>query len=185
MNLTKILCKDELHPAMMRAVITNGYIYATNAHIGIRIKLNTVPNFHVNTDNKVLNKFQLSIIAKAKEVWFEDDYFKVKGNTVNGKFFYDGYYKEGKLYCDDLNGFSWPDLESVIQGEIERKQHELPFIGINPDILKILSDSFIYDGHAKHLKLSFGQNNRAILVEASAVHHIEQIGIIMPVILNH
>src|SRR5690606_37596164 len=83
MNLTKILSNDELRPAMMRAVIINGYIYATNGHAGIRIKLSTVPNFHVNTDNKVLNKFQLGIISKAKEVWFEDDFFKVKGNTVN------------------------------------------------------------------------------------------------------
>lgn len=192
MNLTKIVSKDELRPTMCCAVLLNGYFYATDAHTGIRIKADTVPYFKVNTDHKVFDLNALKILAKGKEVLFEEDYFVITKGLIEGKFYYSGTIdKESKRFEMDSYSISkhagdmkYPELEKILQDSVNSDSVSLPIFGINYKLLNNIGDSFIYDGHARNLKFKFTGKERAILVNPSEEHSIDQVGIIMPVMLN-
>lgn len=190
MNLTKILCKDELRPAMMLAVLVDGYIYATNAHLGIRIKLDTVPGYTVKTDGKVFDKNALTILAKGKEVVFEQDYFVIKQGAFKGKHFYSGTIDSSRITMDydsdtrHADDTKYPDLAAIIKETENAKEHELSEIGINYKFLSDISEVFVYNGSEKNVRLKFTGAHKAILVSPSSNTGVDQVGIIMPVMLR-
>lgn len=179
MNLTKTVSKDELRPALNCAVLLNGYFYATDAHVAVKIKAADV--FTVETDNKVFDLDNLKVIARAKDIIFKDEHFLASGR----KYGYAGTIdpKTRKMtmsefsctaYADDL---TYPDIDAVIDLQ---SSVDLPEIGLNPTLLANLSKAFA-NNPLGHVKLEFAGKMKAVRVYAAGNTDIEQYGIIMPV----
>lgn len=187
MNLTKIVSTDELRPAMNVAVLQNGYIYATNAHILIKIKVSDF--FKVETDMKVLDLDLIKAISKAGktgEVKFNEDCVQILNR--NGTRFYpysgtietNGEMNMSKFSVSwDAHGCKYPDVESVLN---LTQRDCLNKIGIDANLIGDLTRGFAKTEDSR-VQLTFTDAKHYIKVEPRT-NKGEQYGIIMPVTLE-
>lgn len=181
MNLTKIVSKDELRPALNCAVLMNGYFYATECHILIKIKAEDA--FTVETDNKVFDLDNLKVIARAKDIIFKDKYFLVSGR----KYMYAGTIdpETRKITTSEFSctphadKLEYPDVESVLNTGKPTELHE---IGLNPVLLDRLCKGFV-GNITGAVRLELTGKSKAIKVTPTSTG-IEQYGIIMPTTIS-
>lgn len=182
MNLTKIVSTDELRPALRCAVLMNGYFYATEGHILIKIKAEDA--FTVETDYKVFDIENLKVIARSKELVFKEDFFYASGRKYRYAGTIDPETREMRMdefSCNRAaNELEYPDIEHVLKfGD----PTELKEIGLNPVLLERLSKGFV-GCMTGSFRLKFTGQTKSVIVIPGEETGIEQFGIIMPTIIS-
>lgn len=190
MNLTKIISNDELRPALNLAVLRNGYIYATDAHVAIKINAHHAFS-KVLTDNKVFDIDNLKVMAKASDIEFHEEYFVcISGrNSIYRRYRYAGVIdtETEKIKMDEFSCMygatdcKYPDVDSVIPAN--NMEYEQNDIAINPKFLNAFNGAFV-DNYNNELKLNFTGENKAIIIYPLNNNTIEQIGLLMPIRKN-
>lgn len=179
MNLTKVIENDSFRKEMNVAVLTNGYFYATDAHIAVKIKASDLFPI-VEADNKVFDKEDLARIAKCvnSKVEFRKDYYTIKGR----KFRYNGtidpktriMYMSEYSVSSHCNEIKFVDIESVMGFENASAER----VALNAKFLYNISLAF-----GSELILDLTHYNRAIKV-TPLNKNIDAIGLIMPIMIN-
>lgn len=172
-DLSKICSKDELRPALCLVHFSNGYAYATNGYALVRQSLSWME--FDEDEIKVLNNKSLTAEAfkLAKKALFievkEDCLIAIlKNSTVSIE------------YAD--TSLKFPDVESVINKLLKSEKKEIKHIGINPSVLFSLFSAMDFYSTAQ---LDFYGEAKGILVTDTTIDSQDQIGLVMPVMLNN
>jgi len=165
---------DHIRPVLSYAHVKDGYIYATNAHILIKQKLTAVHGIDEeqasHLEGKFLHRELLKELDRYDVVQFEKDSIYATKSGVETRFkysFFDGVF---------------PNCDAVIPStdKIEAVEN----IGVNHAILKELTSAMYKNDIPKH-RLTFHGSNRGIIVTNEELSRDEELGIIMPVMLNN
>lgn len=159
---------DHIRPVLSHAHIQNGYIYATNAHLLVKQKLETVHGMNVdevkNLEGKFLHRELLRELEKYEVVRFEKEHIYALKSGVEAKFSYSS--EPGK----------YPNCDAVIP-RIEGER-SVEAIGFDHNILKNLVSAMtpFIGGH----KYSFSGPNKGIIVTGREYDIVDELGMIMP-----
>lgn len=186
MNLTKIVSTDNLRPTMCCAIIMNGYIYATNGYILIKVKIS---DFFPLSDqgNKVLDIELIKAISKAEEsdVYFHEDHVKIKTRLYPYSGSIDPVTRKMTMskysISRNADGCSYPDIESVINKK--GSPLELYRVGLDSELLSCLSRGFCGTTN-KRIVLNFKGENKDGIIVTPREGEGDQFGLIMPVRLE-
>lgn len=177
--------KDQFRTSQQYIQIKNGFAYATNSHICIKMPL--VELFGNESD---LNSKDYNFYIKAND-WQKQGFYK----AFSIKFLYNdpnahiiaAFDKKnnqiGMIEIITEDAFktiagSYPDIESILPENNNRELEQIDAIGLNPELLFNLCEAI--GQNLGTYKLSFYGQNRTIKVTTS---QCETIGILMPCLL--
>ena len=200
-KLQNIITSDDLRPVMTNAIIEDGYIVATNAHIMLFSKIDGIAaqdciNGLDELNGVMLGCQAIKYLGKAnlRLVNFESNRLIAHcGKSEKRVFYYSGIKNESGDY----------DMFDEITGENEHFNQKFPnwrgdiptqytqgegadFIGFDPKLLANITEGFI--GDFQGVKIQTSLTNRAILVRpgfSKNEDHIKgQFAILMPQMFN-
>jgi hypothetical protein len=166
----KVVSKDELRPAMMHIQVKEGQVYATNAHVLIKL-----PVEEVFGENIIANDEELYFLGS---LWAASKMDKAASVERDGLIFYS---KNNKgltigtivaVTADKING-QYPAVNVVIP-TIESAK-DIPCIGINPLRLVDLCSAISSNMEAFRY-VFFGQTKSTIVINTES----KGLGLIMP-----
>jgi hypothetical protein len=173
-KLWKACSKDEFRPVMQHVFFKDGYAYASDTHVLVRVPLEECTTFEEEErellDGCLLHGSMLKYIVGFETVLVETDedgavYLKAKAgeNTITVKLGKDG------------DALTYPKAEELLQKHRNGDRSPIQKIGINPKFVASLTEALGTD----NLKFEFSDEKSAIfarpLNESS-----NAIGLIMP-----
>jgi len=169
------ICDDTLfRPAHSLVYFKDGYAYATDAHILVRVKLTEISSFQEDQldllNGKAIHKSVYSRLLPFDRVEITPDGFKARVPEAES-FITFGF---AGLQKDMVS-----DIEKVLLNAQNNNQEDIKSFGINSSLLKRL-DCLFTDTYGVELILKAA--NRPVLVKWSG--H-DAIGLIMPVMINN
>lgn len=168
------ICNDTLFRSAQSLIyFKDGYAYATDAHILVKVRITEISSFQENQlttlDGKAIHKSVYAKLLPFDGVEITPEGFKARVPEAESfiTFGFAGLQK-GMV----------PDIEKVIMDARNDVQAEITAIGINPSLLKRLDCLF---GDTYGVKLIIKAVNKPVLVKWTG--H-DAIGLIMPVMIN-
>ncbi len=161
---------DQLRPTMNNVYFSDGYLYATDAHIVIKqsLKLHDFEEEEIKAvDGKYIHVNVMKELVKYDYLSFKEDHIFVIGGNVKAKFDYNND-EEGK----------YPNIAAVIPNP--KDAAAIDGIVVSSKLLNILGNCMIKD-ITNGLKLTFYGEHRGIVVATPNIPIEDQLGIIMPV----
>lgn len=158
---------DALRFAMMCAHVSNGYIYATNACILIRQKLDAVHKISEEEIKYLEGKFLHRELLKELECY---EYIRFEADGIHAS-------KSGVIckfkYSEEVK---YPNCEAVIPPA--ESSDVVTHIGVNTKLLALVTECLSpqVSGH----KLTFSGTDKAIIVTGAEFSRNEELGLIMP-----
>lgn len=170
---------DDLRPAMQHIYFKDGWMYATNAHILVKQKID-IHNFSAESikllDGKMLHKDSIKTLGKCTIFSVSNDGTEIQGIIDKNQAI------TVKLVNED-DYLKFPNCNAVFPKD--EMQSEIGTIGINAKYLMTLQNALI-DGEYG-LKLTFHGKDRAILAHIISCENdlnVNQIGLIMPLMIK-
>lgn len=168
---------DELRPVMENIYFKDGFLYATDAHIGVRHKLDLHgfdPEEIELMDGKMIHKNVFKEVYKHHFVKAEKDGLFCTTGNIQVKYF----------WTRTENKF--PNLESVLQECLKKTDEKVANIGLNLHLMSKLKNVFTYSNpYGKSCELLFTNQRKGVLcTPASDGFVLDQLGIIMPVVIG-
>lgn len=164
-KLESICGKDDLRPAMQCVYFSNGFVYATNAHIAVkqRLTLHGIDeDLHSHLEGKLLHRSHLALMRGC-------DFFEIVPNGIKSR---KGFVEMIHVFTDE----KYPDIEAVLNKDCPI---EVSRIALNASLLKNLQDVMFLNSPPNHVRLDFFGTKRAIIAFTDIVKE-DQIGLIMP-----
>lgn len=159
-----------IRPIFQYVYFENGYMYATDANVGIRAKI--APFFDGDGDLKFLEKKGISNVKFAL-------IYKQKRITITEQGFETA---DGILYKFD-NIDKYPNLNKLIDESVSAKKGPVEKIGIDLSLANKLSKAMTqFKEGIKQFKLEFISPSKAILV--TKIGQDDCVGIVMPVMID-
>ena len=168
------ICDDTLYrPAQSLIYFKDGYAYATDAHILVKVKLTEISSFQEDQlsmlDDKAIHKSVYAKLLIFDRIEITPEGFKARVPEAES-FITFGFSGLQQRMVDDI--------ERVILNARNDKQTEIATFGINPSLLKRLDCLFT---ETYGVQLIVKAANKPILVKWSG--H-DAIGLIMPTMIN-
>ncbi len=163
---------DNMRPVMRCVYFEGDYMYATNAHLAIKAKIDKFSTFSPDEikllDGKLIKSTSFKNIFNADTVKVSESGFFDVENDIEYKF-------------TKMN-IKFPDINKIFNERLTQVELPLGKIGLNSFFLNQLSRSMQgYRDSLNHLHLSFCGQTKAFLVEHPHYTKEELCGIIMPV----
>lgn len=174
-NLTKVISKDELRPALMYAYFKGGYLYATNAHIAVKLPTNLITDNEeeINTLNgKAFDIDALTLLSKSyRSMRVAEEgivCYPTKGKSKfvrwsaslldEEKMFYIA--NDEEVIDKSCSTFPTINIDAVIPTNISIPSAD--YLSLNLDFLQTLKGAFI--GKADSVILAPTEKNKAVRV---------------------
>lgn len=170
---------DALRLAMQHIYFKDGWLYATDAYILVKQKIDLhgfSPESIKLLDGKLLHKDSIKTLGKCTLFSISNDGTEIQGIINKNQ------YITVKLINEDVN-LKFPNCNAVIPKD--DMQTDVGAIGINAKYLMTLQTALI--GGECGLKLTFHGKERAILAHTILNDNdlnVDQIGLIMPLIID-
>lgn len=162
---------DDRRPVLNCAYVKDGKIVATDVHILIWQSLTEIHGIEPEQAKLIEGKFfhreLLKEMSKCEIITFTEDGIQFVKGKIKGTFDY-----------TDISE-KYPDFEALFT---EWKPEEKSKIGVNPRLLEKLRMCFSNPNST--FALTIGANNSHIKVTSRAVNQVDEMGVIMPVMLN-
>jgi DNA polymerase III sliding clamp (beta) subunit (PCNA family) len=166
---------DDMRPVMRNVYFKDGYMFATDAYLGIKASIKYFTDFSEDEikllDGKMLTKKTFAVLTKSKWIEVKEDGIHCMENNI--------------LYFWSKEEGKYPDLNKMIEQTFSNERTPLREIGLNPEYLSKLNKAMKYgSGGYNQMKLSFSGSMKAIAVTMTE-NPIENIkGLIMPININ-
>jgi hypothetical protein len=174
-NVHNALGKDDSRPVMMEAYVKDGCIYATDAHLGIKIPLKLYginEEDSANLEGKCFHADDIKQLGaiKPKDKWFID--------AEGFNFLRDGKVKSKMILHE--SEYKAPDLDAVMP----KNFYPLQRIKIDPKKISVVQDIYSHTNPGegeKVLYMEFVAENRAIAFKNSEGL---MVAMVMPMMIN-
>lgn len=162
-------------PEMEYIHFENGYAYATDAHVCVRVKVADISNFN---DEEIERLNGQNLLAKAfKEI-------QKNGHVVveDGQIVCDNMYNKTvyELLPDGEANFHFPNVASIMQSTLDRKDGGTTHIGISAELVSKLQKAT----DCRLMRFDFNGEANAIKVTPAATKVLDFLAIIMPCLCN-
>lgn len=171
-QIWKACSNDHLRPALTHAFVSDGFIYATNAHVAVKQSLEHIHGIEAEErriiEGKYFSVHLLKQLDKCDIVVFKEDGIHTECGSTKA------------VYQYSVCGGIYPNVDAVLPsaGSVEA----VPCIGFNPKYFKVMAEAMMTD--TDEFRFDFNGASRAIVVTANGYDREHQIGILMPVNLH-
>lgn len=191
----KICANDNLRPSLNYVHFVDGYAYATDAHVAVKIKLKSITTLLGEQELSLLNGYSANPETYAFLMGCTNIEPKENGivnftkKSISGTINLQKYESVGS-WGNNKHNYVHEQLNSIFDSAFKKNKEgdKHSTFAINPYFLTRLSEALFKDDYVPNIRIRVSKANQAILVDNEAHNNkdsgVERIGLIMPIITN-